>query len=92
MTTENGNMVELPDRSVADLLNLDTYQGMTDSEIQSLIDWHVSNAVSSEENRVVREAQAQAAMKVVSIEQQAYEESSAMLNRLLSGSLLLRSV
>ena len=44
MTTENDGMVELPDRSVSVLLSLDTYQGMTDTEIQSLIDWHVQCA------------------------------------------------
>ncbi len=44
MTTENESMVEFPDRDIAALLALDTYQGMTDSEIQSLIDWHSENA------------------------------------------------
>lgn len=44
MTTENETMVEFPDRDIPTLLALDTYQGMTDSEIQSLIDWYANNA------------------------------------------------
>lgn len=44
MTTDNESLVELPAREISVLLNLDTYQGMTDEEIQSIIDWHASNA------------------------------------------------
>lgn len=40
MTTENENVVEQTARPVQELLNLDTYQGMTDEEIQSLIDYY----------------------------------------------------
>lgn len=92
MTTESDNLAPLPDRSVSELLNLGTYQGMTDSEIQSIIDYKVDMAVSSEENRALREANAQAAMMVVELERQSCEESSAMLNSLLEGSILLRRV
>ena len=47
MTTENDGMVELPDRDISVLLSLDTYQGMTDSEIQSIIDWNMRLAYDS---------------------------------------------
>ncbi len=40
MTTENENVAEQTQRTVQELLNLDTYQGMTDEEIQSLIDYY----------------------------------------------------
>lgn len=40
MTTENENVAEQTSRTVQELLNLDTYQGMTDEEIQSLIDYY----------------------------------------------------
>lgn len=40
MTTENENVAEQTPRTVQELLNLDTYQGMTDEEIQSLIDYY----------------------------------------------------
>lgn len=40
MTTENENITEQTPRTVQELLALDTYQGMTDEEIQSLIDYY----------------------------------------------------
>lgn len=40
MTTENEVTTEQTPRPVQELLNLDTYQGMTDEEIQSLIDYY----------------------------------------------------
>ena len=40
MTTENENVAEQTQRTVQELLGLDTYQGMTDDEIQSLIDYY----------------------------------------------------
>lgn len=41
MTTEETTEVEeQKQRSVSELLQLDTYQGMTDAEIQSLIDFY----------------------------------------------------
>lgn len=40
MPTENEGIVELPPRTIQQLLSLDTYQGMTDEEIQSLIDYY----------------------------------------------------
>ena len=40
MTTENEVTTEQTPRTVQVLLGLDTYQGMTDEEIQSLIDYY----------------------------------------------------
>ena len=40
MTTENEVTTEQTPRTVQQLLSLDTYQGMTDEEIQSLIDYY----------------------------------------------------
>lgn len=40
MTTENEGIVELPPRTIQELLALDTYQGMTDEEIQIIVDYH----------------------------------------------------
>lgn len=39
-TTEEVTTNEETQRSVQELLKLETYQGMTDAEIQSLIDYH----------------------------------------------------
>lgn len=45
MTTDNNEVStevteEVKQRSVSELLQLDTYQGMTDAEIQSIIDYY----------------------------------------------------
>lgn len=41
MTTENTDgLIELPDRTIDELLKLDTYQDMSDSEIQTIIDYY----------------------------------------------------
>ena len=42
--TENSVLTQPEQRSVRELLNMDTYQGMTDAEIKSLIDWYVEKA------------------------------------------------
>lgn len=47
MTTESEIIPVVRDISV--LLSLDTFQGMTDEEIQSLIDYHCRCAVESED-------------------------------------------
>lgn len=48
MPTENDNLQPIV-RDVATLLSLSTYQGMSDEEIDSLIDYHVKTALQSDE-------------------------------------------
>ena len=45
MTTENVETRE--DRSLSELLTLDTYQGMTDTEIETLIQERIRHALSN---------------------------------------------
>lgn len=54
MTTEGGIVPVVRDISV--LLSLDTFQGMTDEEIQSLIDYHCRCAVEDEDFRLRSDA------------------------------------
>lgn len=42
------------DREIAELLQLDTYHGMTDGEIQKVIDWYVNQAHSDEQVKSYR--------------------------------------
>lgn len=51
MTTEDGTK-----RSVAELLELDTYQGMTDEEIESLIKYHVESTKMGAELQAMQAA------------------------------------
>ena len=59
MTTEANESVteEVPkDRDIAELLQLETYQGMTDGEIQKVIDWYVNKAHNDEQVNSYRQA------------------------------------
>ena len=53
-TTENATEEKTKDREIAELLQLDTYQGMTDGEIQKVIDWYVDRAHNDEEVKSYR--------------------------------------
>lgn len=59
MTTEaDGTVTEetSKDREISELLQLDTYQGMTDGEIQKVIDWYVNKAHNDEQVNSYRQA------------------------------------
>lgn len=59
MTTEDSGTVAegtRGDREISELLRLDTYQGMTDGEIQKVIDWYVKQAHSDEQVNAYRMA------------------------------------
>lgn len=85
MTTEaNGTVTEETpkDRDIAELLQLDTYQGMTDGEIQKVIDWYVDKAHNDEQVNSYRQAS------------QAMAESheQAVANMLASSETVLKSI
>lgn len=54
MTTDADNSAT--DRDISELLALDTFQGMTDTEIQKVIDWNVERAHSDAETSAYRDA------------------------------------
>lgn len=59
MTTEANETVTeevSKDRDIAELLQLETYQGMTDGEIQKVIDWYVNKAHNDEQVNSYRQA------------------------------------
>lgn len=85
MTTEAYGTVteETPrDREISELLQLDTYQGMTDGEIQKVIDWYVNKAHNDEQvNSYRRASQAMA---------ESHEE--AVANMLAASESVLKSI
>ena len=85
MTTEADGTVteETPkDREISELLQLDTYQGMTDGEIQKVIDWYVNKAHNDEQVNSYRQAS------------QAMAESheQAVANMLATSETVLKSI
>lgn len=85
MTTEADGTIteETPkDREISELLQLDTYQGMTDGEIQKVIDWYVNKAHNDEQVNSYRQAS------------QAMAESheQAVANMLATSETVLKSI
>lgn len=85
MTTEADGTIaeETPkDREISELLRLDTYQGMTDGEIQKVIDWYVNKAHNDEQVNSYRQAS------------QAMAESheQAVANMLATSETVLKSI
>lgn len=62
--TTSGEIVEYV-RDINVLLELDTYQGMSDAEIQSVIDFWVSNAKSTTEIEVKNSAEMKAEQELL---------------------------
>lgn len=85
MTTEAGGTAaeEAPkDRDIAELLRLDTYQGMTDGEVRKVIDWYVNEAHNDEQvNSYRRASQAMA---------ESHEQ--AVANMLATSETVLKSI
>ena len=54
-TDEEGTIIPIV-RDIRELLELDTYQGMSDDEIEMIIDYRVSNALIADEQQATRDA------------------------------------
>lgn len=82
MTTE---ATENKPRSVAKLIELGTFQGMTDEEIQSLIDYYVSLSRTDLQAQIQR-TEAQTNMENIAVScANASETIESMLKSILSG-------
>lgn len=75
MTTSEESIEERKDRPIEDLLKLDTYQGMTDTEIASVIQWHAM--VAAKTTKASETAQALHEQTQVMIDHYAAERDAA---------------
>lgn len=86
MTTENTNEtveVSTP-RSIGTLMNLGTFQGMTDEEIQKIIDFKVNIAHMDEESKAAKYA-AKCNMETIETEMaNMIESNESMMKKILS--------
>lgn len=85
MTTEANETVteETPkDREISELLQLDTYQGMTDGEIKKVIDWYVNKAHNDEQVNSYRQAS----------QSMAESHEQAVANMLATSETVLKSI
>lgn len=94
-TTEpkNTDTTEQPaQRSVQDLLKLDTFQGMTDPEIQSLIDYYVELAHTDEQTKAYQAAAITSMNENTERWNKAADESNDLLKQMLSVDLNLGKI
>lgn len=91
MTTEN-EIVETQDRSVSELLQLDTYQGMTDSEIESLIAHKAYILLSENTNAAVVNSMNIQMAYLNNLESEVYTAAVTQLNTLLTNPPAFSSV
>ena len=85
-TTESGETSsEQPvQRSVHELLKLSTFQGMTDAEIQSLIDYYVNVAHNDEHTKVVQATEIQTMNAQCAAYDSLRDDANSVLKQVLS--------
>lgn len=90
-TTESGETSgEQPvQRSVHELLKLSTFQGMTDAEIQSLIDYYVEVAHNDEHTKVVQATEIQTMNAQCAAYDSLRDDANSVLKQVLSAPLNL---
>lgn len=93
-TTESvETSVEQPvQRSVHELLKLDTFQGMTDAEIQSLIDYYVEVAHNDEHTKVVQVTEIQTMNAQCAAYDSLRDDANSVLKQVLSAPLNLARI
>ena len=80
MTTDN--IVEIK-RDINVLLSLDTYQGMTDEEIQSIIDYKVERAVRERDSSELVKVVTETSKALVNESKKRYEDGMKNYNEIL---------
>lgn len=90
-TTDSGETgSEQPtQRSVHELLKLSTFQGMTDAEIQSLIDYYVDVAHNDEHTKVVQATEIQTMNAQCAAYDSLRDDANSVLKQVLSAPLNL---
>lgn len=90
-TTDSGETSgEQPvQRSVHELLKLSTFQGMTDSEIQSLIDYYVEVAHNDEHTKVVQATEIQTMNAQCAAYDSLRDDANSVLKQVLAAPLNL---
>lgn len=90
--TENSGSTQPKQRSVRELLDMDTYQGMTDAEIKSVIDWYVEQAHTDAEIKAKQAAIMVEMNNTAEAYAKAATESNDILKSLLTNDLKLTTI
>lgn len=79
-------------RSVHDLLKLDTFQGMTDIEIQSLIDYYVEQAHQDETVKLAQQTEIQTMNAQCAAYDALRDDANSVLKQVLAAPLNLGTI
>lgn len=91
-TTDDTSSTETKTRSVHDLLKLDTFQGMTDTEIQSLIDYYVEQAHQDETVKLAQQTEIQTMNAQCAAYDALRDDANSVLKQVLSADLKLATI
>lgn len=93
-TTDSGeaNSEQPVQRSVHELLKLGTFQGMTDAEIQSLIDYYVNVAHNDEHTKAVQATEIQTMNAQCAAYDSLRDDANSVLKQVLSAPLNLARI
>ena len=93
ITDTNETVVKpLPPRDINVLLNLGTFQGMTDEEIQMVIDYKIKYALSEQEIKLKQAVYIEQMNSEIALRTQAVNEANAVYKDILGKSLNLETV
>lgn len=90
--TNNTEVKPLPPRDINTLLNLGTFQGMTDEEIQIVIDYKIKYALSEQEIKLKQAVYIEKMNSDIALSTQVANEANDIYKEILGKSLQLETV
>lgn len=90
--TNDTEVKPLPPRDINILLNLGTFQGMTDEEIQMVIDYKIKYALSEQEIKLKQAVYIEKMNSDIALSTQVANEANDIYRDILSKSLKLETV
>lgn len=90
--TNNTEVKPLPPRDINILLNLGTFQGMTDEEIQMVIDYKIKYALSEQEIKLKQAVYIEKMNSDIALSTQVANEANDIYKEILGKSLKLETV
>lgn len=90
--TNNTEVKPLPPRDISILLNLGTFQGMTDEEIQMVIDYKIKYALSDKDIKLKQATYIEKMNSDIALSTQVANEANDIYRDILGKSLKLETV
>lgn len=90
--TNNTEVKPLPPRDINILLNLGTFQGMTDEEIQMIIDYKIKYALSEQEIKLKQAVYIEKMNSDIALSTQVANQANDIYKEILGKSLKLETV